>query len=406
MPTASELEIPDLTWLDSPDTTLEVARAASSAAAKESWIARNVFGFTILHYDDVVAMMRDKRWHSAAGQLLELGGITNPEWLARQRRSILSSEGDDHTRLRRLVGPAFSPRHADALRPYMREVITELLDRFTPRGTADIAVDFCEPYPSPIICELFGAPKDDWKLFSVWATEIFKIFNNNLRADMPAIMAAEDQLDAYISEMIEQRRATPSDDLISTLIAAEAEGDRLTHTELVTMCEAVLLAGTDTTRNQLGCSISLFARFPDQWALLGERPELAARAVEETMRYMGTVRGTGRFASEPIEYRGVLFPRGTFIAPSLAQANHDPSVFDEPGRFDITREPPDKPQLTFGSGIHFCLGAAQARAEQQEALALMAQRMPGLALAGQIEWKPARAGIFGPEHLPVSFTPS
>lgn len=172
------------------------------------------------------------------------------------------------------------------------------------------------------------------------------------------------------------------------------------------LCEAVLMAGTDTTRNQLGCSVSLFANHPDQWKLLAEQPELAPRAVEETMRYFGAVRGTARFASEDIEYRDLLFPAGTFIGPSLALANRDPEIFDNPNDFDITREPSNKPQLTFGSGIHFCLGAALARAEQQEALVIMAQRLPDLELAGEITWKPSSVGIFGPDHLPIRFTPT
>ncbi len=403
---AAELEIPDLTWLDDPKISHEEQRRATTEAAEHHWIARNIFGFSVLHYDDVVAMLRDKRWHSASGQILELSGIDNPEWLARRRTSILSAEGDEHTRLRRLVGPAFSPRHADALRPYMREVVHGLLDPITPKGEADIAVDFCEPYPIPIICELFGAPKDDWQLFSDWATDIFRIFNGNLHEDMPAIIRAQDELDEYVGALIERRRATPSDDLISALIAADEEGDRLTHGELVMLCEAVLMAGTDTTRNQIGCSISLFLRHPDQWRLLADQPDLAPRAVEETMRYFGAVRGTGRFASEDIEYRDVLFPKGTFLAPSLATANRDGSVFDDPSTFDITRQPASKPQLTFGSGIHYCLGAALARAEQQEALAIMAQRLPDLESAGEIVWKPGSVGIFGPERLPVRFTPT
>ncbi len=401
---ATELEIPDVGF-DDPGVTMEQQRAVAAAAAKQSWIARNMFGYSILHYDDVVAMLRDKRWHSASGKLLELSGIDNPEWLARRRTSILSAEGDEHTRLRRLVGPAFSPRHADQLRPYMREVINKLIDSFVDRGEADIAVDFCEPYPIPIICELFGAPQKDWKLFSGWATNIFRIFNGNLQNDMPVIIKAQDELDEYLIDLIERRRSTPTDDLLSALIAAEAEGDRLSQGELLVMCEAILMAGTDTTRNQLGCSVSLFAKHPQQWAMLADRPELAPRAVEETMRFFGTVRGTGRFASEDIEYRDVLFPKGTFIAPSLAQANRDPAVFESPGVFDISRRPPDKPQLTFGSGIHYCLGAALARAEQQEALVILSQRLANLELAGEVVWKPTLVGIFGPERLPVRFTP-
>jgi cytochrome P450 len=403
---ATALDIPDLSWLDDPAIPTEQRRDASEAAAAESWIARNMFGYSILHYDDVVAVLRDKRWHSASGKIMEMSGIDNPEWLARRRTSILSTEGDEHTRLRRVAGPAFSPRHADALRPYMRQVVDGLIDGFVADGRADIAVDFCEPYPIPIICELFGAPKEDLQLFSDWATDIFRIFNGNLQEDMPAIIKAQDELDAYVGDLIERRRSTPSDDLISAMIATESDGDRLSHSELIMMCEAVLMAGTDTTRNQLGCSVSLFARHPDQWKLLAERPDLAPRAVEETMRFMGTVRGTARFASEDIEYRDVFFPKGSFIAPSLAQANRDPSVFDNPTEFDITREPAARPQLTFGSGIHYCLGAALARAEQQEALTIMAKRLPDLELAGEIAWKPATVGIWGPERLPIRFTPT
>ena len=171
------------------------------------------------------------------------------------------------------------------------------------------------------------------------------------------------------------------------------------------MVEAVIVGGTDTTRNQLGCAVALFAEYPEQWAELAANPDLAQRAVEEVMRYFGAVRGTGRFASEDIEYKGVLFPAGTFIAPAMATANRDASVFEQPDVFDINRQPSGQPQLTFGSGIHYCLGAALARAELQEALPLLARRMPDLALDGEITWKPDAVGIFGPDHLPVTFTP-
>jgi cytochrome P450 len=372
-------------------------------ASERSWIARNQFGFTILHYDDVVAVLRDKRWHSAAARIPEMYGITDEAFLARRRTSILSAEGDEHTRLRRLVGQAFSPRAADRLRPFMREVIGGLVDAVAPNGRADIAVDICEPYPIPIICELLGAPKEDWQLFSRLATDVLRIFNANLQEELPIIVAAQDELDAYTRALIAQRRSRPDEDLITALIAAEEAGDKLSEEELVMMVEAVIVGGTDTTRNQLGCAVALFAEHPEQWALLAERPDLAPRAVEETMRFFGAVRGTGRFASEDIEYRGVLFPAGTLVNPALAGANRDAAVFTDPTRFDITREPSGQPQLTFGSGIHYCLGAALARAELQEALPLLARRMPNLAIDGAVTWKPSTVGIFGPEHLPVTF---
>jgi len=398
---ASELDIPVL----EPDGS-QVDRVADRAeAASKSWIARNEFGYAVLHYDDVVAILRDKRWHSATSRVFELQGVAEPETFARRPTSILAAEGDEHTRLRRLVGPAFSPRAADRLRPFMREVMGELVDAIAPAGRSDFAVDVCDPYPIPIICELLGAPRGDWQLFSRWASDVLRIFNGNLQEDLPAIVAAQDELDAYTRELIAERRSKPADDLLTALIAAEEAGDRLSTAELVTMVEAVIIAGTDTTRNQLGCAVALFASHPEQWALLAERPELAPRAVEEVMRCFGAVRGTARFASVDIEYRGILFPQGTFVAPVMAVANRDPDVFDAPDVFDITHEPARQPQLTFGSGIHFCLGAALARAELQEALPLLARRLPDVAVDGSITWKPNEVGIFGPEHLPITFTP-
>src|SRR5215207_5019550 len=378
--TAHDLDIPTIDIELEPDR--EVASATLRAAGARSWIARNPLGYSILHYDDVVAMLRDKRWHSATSKIMEMSGITDPRYLTRQRTSILSAEGDEHTRLRRLVGKAFSPRAADRLRPFMRDVVNGLVDTVAPHGRADVAVDICEPYPIPIVCEFLGAPKEDWKQFSRWATDVLRIFNGNLQEDLPTIVAAQDELDEYTRGLIADRRSRPAEDLLTDLIAAEEEGDKLSTEELVMMVEAVIVAGTDTTRNQLGCAVALFAEHPEQWALLAERPELAGRAVEETMRYFGAVRGTGRFASEDIEYRGVLFPAGTFIATSMATANVDTAVFGpDAGTFDITREPSGQPQLTFGSGIHYCLGAALARAELQEALPLLARRMPDLRVA-------------------------
>lgn len=198
---------------------------------------------------------------------------------------------------------------------------------------------------------------------------------------------------------------TTRDDLLSNLITIEESGDRLSTDELVMLAEAVLMAGTDTTRNQLACSVALFAEHPDQWALLVENPEMAARAVEESMRYLGAVRGTARVASEDIEYRGVLFPKGTLLFVTLAGANRDPGTFEEPDTFDLTR-PRNAQQMTFGSGIHHCLGAALAHAELQVALPVLARRMPGLKVDGRVEWKPATFGIWGPARLPLSFQPS
>jgi len=376
-----------------------------SELPRDLWLARNPFGYAVWHYEDATGILRDKRWHNASGRIPELMGITNEQFLSRQQVNILSAEGDVHTRLRRLVAPAFSPRSADRLRPFMREVINGLVDAVAPSGRADFATDICEPYPIPIICELLGAPKTDWQLFSRWANDVLEIFSLDVAEKLDLIMRTQDELDAYTRDLIAQRRGKPQDDLLSELIAAEEEGDRLSTDELVMMVNAVIVGGTDTTRNQLGCAVNLFAEHPEQWAMLADNDELAPRAVEEAMRYFGAVRGTARFASVDIEYKGVLFPAGTFMAVGLADANRDDSVFREPLVFDITSSKGDQPQLTFGSGIHYCLGQALARAELQEALPLLARRMPNLRLDGPTTWKPDGVGIFGPAHMPVTFDP-
>ena len=395
----SELDLPHL---DMMGLERREALDAVEAARSVHWLARADLGYAVTRLQDVTAILRDQRFHSALSiieQSPELEGSVFPEG---RTESILTMEGEGHARLRRLVAPAFTPASANRLRPTMRAVVGELVDRIANRGECELVADVCEPYPIPIICELLGAPPEDWKLFSAWATDIFRLFNSNLAEDLPLIMRAGEELNAYVSDMIAERRADPRDDLLSDMIAIEQEGDRLSTEEMAMLAQAVLMAGTDTTRNQLACSVALFTEYPDQWALLAERPELAGRAVEESMRYLGAVRGTARVASEDVVYRDVMFPQGTLVAVSLAGANRDPEAFDEPNDFDITRER-GTAQMTFGAGIHFCMGAALARAELQEALPLLARRMPGLVRSGDIEWKPSTFGIWGPARLPLSF---
>ena len=374
--------------------------------AKDSWLARTDIGYSVLTYESVLGILRDKRWHSATGMVAQLQGITDEAFLGRRQVSILNAEGDVHVRLRRLVAPAFSPRSADRLRPFMRETVNSLLDPFAASGKAEVVSDICEPYPIPIICELLGAPKEDWKLFSRLATEILLIFSENLAQNMSVFLAAQQELEKYTEGLIEKRRSVPADDLITDLIAAEEAGDKLNTEELTMMVDAVIVGGTDTTRNQLGLALALFAEYPEQWALLGKDPSLAQRAVEEVLRFSGAVGGTIRFASEDIEYNGVLFPKGTFMSTSMSTGNYDSSVFPTPEVFDITREPVGQPHLSLGAGIHYCLGASLARAELQEAFTVLSQRMLNLELDGPVVYKPSGVGIFGPASLPVKFTPS
>jgi len=394
-----ELELPTLNTIGLE--RLE-ALAAIEEARSQHWLARTEMGYSVTRLDDVTAILRDKRFHSALSLLPQMAGLPETTEKGRRRESILSMEGDGHARLRRLVAPAFTPASANRLRPTMRAVVTDLIDQVAGDGECELVSDICEPYPIPIICELLGAPPEDWKLFSGWATDIFRIFNGALVEDLPFIERAAEELTAYVGDMIAERRTEPRADLLSDLIAIEEEGDRLSTEEMSMLAEATLMAGTDTTRNQLACCVALFAEHPDQWALLADQPELAPRAVEESMRYLGAVRATVRFASEDVVYRDVLFPQGTIVSTFLAGANRDPDVWEHPNEFDITQER-GTAQMTFGAGIHFCMGAALARAELQEALPLLARRMPGLARNGDVTWKPATFGIWGPAHLPVRF---
>ena len=245
---ASELDLPQITLADG---NYDQRHAMRLSLGGDQWLVRNMFGYAVLRYEDAVAVLRDKRWHSAASRIPELMGITNPVFLERQQVSILSAEGDVHTRLRRLVAPAFSPRAADRLRPFMGEVINGLVDKVADAGRADFTADICEPYPIPIICELLGAPQQDWQLFSRWASDILEVFSIDVVTKLDLIMRTQDELGEYTRDLIAERRRHPTDDLLTALIAAEEAGDKLSTDELVTMVNAVIVGGTDTTRNQL-----------------------------------------------------------------------------------------------------------------------------------------------------------
>lgn len=398
MVTVTELDVPFY------DPSVEDRRSRLGTLAelrRRHWLVRTPMGFGLTRYEDAAALLRDRRFHSALSLLPQLQGLEG-NYFQQRRQSILSMEGPEHDRLRRLVAPAFSPAAVDRLRPFMRSVVNELVDAVHPLGRCDLVTAVCEPYPIPVICELLGAPRSDWELFSSWATDIFRIFNQDLANDLPRIEKASGELEAYVLSLIEERRRGLKDDLLSRMIEVEEQGDRLTTDELVMMSEAILMAGTDTTRNQLACSVALLTSQPDQWRAFVEDPTLAPRVVEETMRYLGAVQGTLRVAAEDVEFKGTLFPAGTLVSVPLSAANRDPEVFASPDDLDVTGKR-DAPHMTFGSGIHHCMGAQLARAELQEALTVLAERMPELRMEAPPVWKPESFGIWGPASLPVAW---
>ncbi|OBH02565.1 MULTISPECIES: cytochrome P450 [unclassified Mycobacterium] len=382
-------------------TDFEEAHRIVAAVRERAPIAIGPHAPEVLSYRLVHAVLRDPRFVSARGLGLDLQGVTSGPLWERAAASLLSLDGEAHHRLRRLVSKAFAPRGAERLRALAVEIITELIDPLTPLGRCDVVSDIARPYPTPVICALLGAAREDWPKFSAWADQIKKVFDWNVAQDGPAILAALEELDAYIEEMINLRRNTLTDDLISDLIRAEDDGDRLTHEELVRLAGGLLSAGTDTTRNQLAATVQVLADHPDQWALLAQNPELTGNAVNELMRYCPIVFAVARKAAEDIELAGVMIPAGTLVLANTASANRDPAVYDEPDRLDITRTDPP-PMLTFGGGTHYCLGAHLARLELTEALRIITQRMPNPHRTEPAQWK-AMTGIIGPISVPLEF---
>jgi cytochrome P450 len=314
--------------------------------------------------------------------------------------TILAMDGPDHTRLRRLVARAFTPRAADRHRATMRAYADEFIDVFAPRGRADFVSEFADHYPIKVMCDVLGVPPRDHSLFAGWGESLTYVLSLELASHLDDVSQAAEGLGSYVDQLVLDRRGDPRDDLVTDLVQASEDGDRLSPEELRAMIAGLLFAGYDTTRNQLGHAVFVFAHHPDQWALLGEHPELADQAVAEVMRLHSAVVGVPRITDDEVAIDGWIIPAGTVVFLSIASANRDERVFDDPLRFDITVE--RAPNLSFGGGPHYCLGANLARAEMAEALVLLARRLRGLRLDGEVTWRPG-TGIVGPTSLPIAF---
>ena len=400
-PNVFDAGLPTLTYefAETPAEVYPRIRAAQQQAA----IAIGPFGPEILSHELVRTVLRDPRFHAPKGITLMAQGITSGPLWDKLVTSMICLEGAPHHRLRSLVSKAFTPRASERLHDTIVDVLSQLVDDVVAEGRCDIVVDIARPYPVPIICALLGAPREDWQQFSLWADDIFTAFTMNPDGfDEDLVMRAWGELDAYVDNMVARRRLSLTDDLVSDLIRAEDGGDRLNADELRLLAAGLLMAGTDTTRNQVAASVDVFCDHPDQWALLAERPDLAANAVDETMRHSPIACGTLRVVSEELELAGVVFPAGTAVLVNTFAANRDTAVYDDPDRFDITREGVPS-VLTFGAGIHYCLGANLARLELAEALKILSQRMPSLTRTAPAPWKPM-LGLSGPTSLPIAFS--
>ncbi|TFV60623.1 cytochrome P450 [Mycobacterium sp. PS03-16] len=397
--TVLEAPVPTLDYENSPDP--EDAHRLLAEARRRGPVAHGPHGPEILTYELARTVLRDDRFATPRGLVLAAQGVTSgPVW-DRVVANLLSLDGADHHRLRRLVCKAFTPKASARLRDTCVEVINDLVDPHSASGTVDIVADVARPYPIPVICALLGAPARDWPRFSSWADDIFKVFDWNIAEDADAIDRAWMELDAYNDALVRARRDALTDDLFSDLIRAEVDGDHLTHDELLMLAGGLLMAGTDTTRNQLAAAIDVLCDHPDQWETLAANPALIPHAVEELMRFSPVIFTTMRTARADVDLPGLHLCAGETIIVNIAAANRDPAVFDQPDRLDVTRDGAAA-MLTFGGGIHYCLGSHLARTELVEALTVLLTRMPHPRRAGSSPWKPL-TGISGPRTLPLWF---
>jgi cytochrome P450 len=285
----------------------------------------------------------------------------------------------------------------------MREFLAQLWEGVADQGRCEFVDAFAKPYPSLTIATVMGAPLADAPRLHYWSNWIQRQFDGpSLMTERETIEQAVEEFYDYCGALLEARRETPGDDLVSTLIAAEQEGDRLSDVECVNLVLNVLIGGVDTTQSQLAQAIRLFCEHPDQWELLRERPDLVPAAVEEVLRFEPITPVTARITTEDVEYRDVTFPEGTVVMVSSFSGNRDPAAIENPDRFDIAADRDREKPLTFGAGIHYCLGANLARAELQEGLGFLSQRIAQLELDGEPEFESIH-GIYGLGRLPIRF---
>jgi cytochrome P450 len=370
-------------------------------------------GVIMTRYQDVQDVLKDSRFSAddrngpdferqrraavAAGVLTEEESAEPP--------SMLRLDPPDHTRLRSLVNRAFTPRAVEALRPRVEAIVDELLDRVADSGRMDVVRDLAYPLPVIVIAEMLGIPAEDRDQFKEWSDAVAAQlgFAQDFSVARRAQFASR-ELRAYLSQVVEQRRREPRDDLISALIAAEQEGEKLTTHEVFATTELLLIAGNETTTNLIGNGLLALLKHPDQMELLRRQPDLMPQAVEELLRYDSPVQATSRLPLEDLDWRGERLRRGQQVMLVIGAANRDPEQFPNPERLDVTRK--DVRHLSFGHGIHFCLGAPLARLEAPIALNAMLQRFSDLRFS---DWARPEWGtnfiLHGLRSLPVEFSP-
>jgi cytochrome P450 len=382
---------------DLHDALREAARQGPLARDAETGVV------VALRHADVDALGRDARLVGAGLSNFDVMGIgAGPlrDWYG---SLMFTNEGDVHRRLRLLVQKAFTPRAVDAIRAAAVEMAAETFAPVAADGGGDL-VTASTLLPLRVICRLIGVPDEDVAEFAGWADALSVVFGFVTPEQADAATDALARLNDYVDRLLEQRRAAPGDDLVSALVVAEVEGERLTHDEVRTMVGNLIVGGHDTTGSQIGCSFLTLLRNPDQAALLSARPDLVPHAVEETMRFEPSISGIPRVPTEAIVVSGEEVAAGTLVILSTAAANREVGVWDRPDTVDLMRfEQPGVPRLmSFGIGTHYCLGAALARMTLEEAVRVVFVDMPGTRASVDLTDVPWRM-VLGrsPESLPV-----
>jgi cytochrome P450 len=379
-----------------PYPTYELLQAHAPIFFWEAW------GMWFLSsYEDCYALLRDNRLGRG-----EDGGEAAPP----QQRPLfemmdhwmLLMNPPDHTRLRSLAHKAFTPRVVAHMRDEIQRITDELLDRAQERRQMDLIADLAYPLPVSVICALLGVPPADHVAFREWSDAIARSLDlTDEAAVYDRAAQAAVALTEYLDGLLAERRARPQGDLFSALAAVEEQGERLTRDELFATCALLLMAGHETTINLIGNGTLALLRHPDQWRRLRDEPDLIQAAVEELLRYDSPVQLTARNALADIDYKGRVFRQGQQVAFLLGAANRDPAQFADPATLDIARR--DNRHLSFGGGIHYCLGAPLARLEGEIAFKTLARRLPSLALAVDTVAYRDNFVLRGLEALPVSF---
>jgi cytochrome P450 len=389
----------DEPYLDLSDPGFDVRSAVIREARARDWYARTNYGIAVLRHNEVKALLTDRRLRQGSAAWPAHNGVTQGPFVDWWSRILLNLEGSDHARLRRLLSPAFAPRAIEALIPRFRALATELIDGIAGRGRCEFVAEFAEPYAARAIAIVLGLPEERWRSIADWSSEIGLALTVEIRPQLKRIEAALAGLFGYADELIAAKLADPGDDFVTRLVEAQHEGDRLSKEELRSSLVLLAFGGMDTTRNQLGLALQIFAEHPAQWRLLGARPELSRRAVAEVMRVNPTVTWVTREACEEFEFQGLPIAAGTTLHLLTESAGTDPRHCPEP-TFDIVAERPRN--FGFGAGVHHCIGHYVARTDIAEALGELAQRLGPPRIDGEVLSLPS-SGNTGPIELPLVF---